>query len=529
MDNIMQREYTYPTLGETVKYLFDATGITGDKDLPAVTNSSLHDKNAKTIYKQLNRLAEESGSLQPQLDALLDLYIEELRVYVTCPVMRLQIAELLSDLYGPYRETLKQYCTFATKSETVRYLLTSYAVRSSVSSWQVQALATSAANNQQPRPTQAFWFLPHEEDGLLVSPLHNALQWVYEISGVSQAQFHKPSGVSDPCGQLARNLDTSRKWRVLGKSKPPTLPALYRNVTHSFDALELAGKPVVPELRLAIITSLAVARIASYIAYSIEAEYGREFLLSTCEQIKLYNGWISPHLEVARQEGERLTETYPIAQLDLGQARAHYALEVFRDYMSKCSEANVFIQGHRASDGTYNPLSIELVENQLGAFAARMDQDITNRWVLDKPAGFDELMAEASAMRKAGSTTLADVDAFEQRMTKADLAKRAPWMFHWLRAVVLYRADEFDAAVEHYTAAFQLGRYSAGDYQYRLMNQYLEVMAKTNRWLPFKQGAFWAYYLGLEVRHLRDSEPTDENIRFAYTMLGMPNLKYFQV
>jgi tetratricopeptide (TPR) repeat protein len=527
MEHTMQRQYTYPTLGETIKYLFDATGLSGNKDLPAVKSSSFHEKNSKTLHKQLNRLAEEIGSLQPQLESLLDLYTDELHIYVTCPVMRTQIAELLNDLYRPYRATLKQFSTFMSKPATVRYLLTSYAVRSCVLSWQVQALATAAANNQLPRPTQAFWFLPREEEGRLVSPLHSALQWAYEICGVSQAQFHRPTGVSDPGAQLLRNLDTCRKWKWLGKAKPPTLPALYRNLTQSFDALEQAGNPVVPQLRQAIITSVSVARMASYIAHSIESAYGRAFLLETCEQIKLYADWLSPHLETAWTEGERLAESCPIAQLPPEQTRCHYALRVMSDYLEKCSEANTFIQANRGADGSYNSLCIDMVEKQLGAFAALMDQDITSRWVLDKPDGLDELMAEASAMRKTGSTTLANIDALEDRMTKAGVADRVPWVLHWLRAVVLYNADQFDEAAEHYTAAFQLGRYSAGDSQYLLMNQYLEAMAKTNRWLQFKQGVFWADYLGLKVRHLRGHALTEENIRFAFMMLGMRNAKYY--
>lgn len=182
----MQRQYTYPTLGEAIKFVFDATGLSSGKDLPAVEGSSFHDMNIKTLNKQLNRLAEESGALQPQLESLLKLYTEELGIYVTCPVMRAQLAELFNDLYQPYRNTLKQFSTFMSKQATVRYLLTTFAVRSCVVSWQLQALATSAANNQQPRPTQQFWFLPQEEEGELVSPAQCAavgLQYLRIIPG----------------------------------------------------------------------------------------------------------------------------------------------------------------------------------------------------------------------------------------------------------------------------------------------------------------------------------------------------------
>ncbi len=66
-------------------------------------------------------------------------------------------------------------------------------------------------------------------------------------------------------------------------------------------------------------------------------------------------------------------------------------------------------------------------------------------------------------------------------MKNAGVAERVPWVLHWLRAVVYYNSDHFNEAAEHYVAAFQFGRYSAGDHQYLLMNQYLEAMAKTNR------------------------------------------------
>lgn len=525
----MQRQYTYPTLGEAIKFVFDATGLSSGKDLLAVEGSSFHEMNIKTLNKQLNRLAEESGALQPQLESLLKLYTEELGIYVTCPVMRAQLAELFNDLYQPYRNTLKQFSTFMSKQATVRYLLTTFAVRSCVVSWQVQALATSAGNNQQPRPTQQFWFLPQEEEGELVSPLHNALRWAYKICGLSQAQFHRPTGLADPSGQLARNLDTCRRWKLLGKAKPPSLPALYRNLVQSFEALERSGNPLAPELRQAIITSVSVARIATYVAHSIESTYGRAYLLDICHQLKLYSNWLAPHIEVAQVNADRLAEHAPIPQLGPAKTRSHYALREMGVYLSQCDEANAFIQSNRGSDGSYTPLCIDWVEKQLGPFAARIDQDITSRWVLDKPSGFDELMEEASAMRRCGTTTQSAIDELEVRMKNAGVAERVPWVLHWLRAVVHYNSDHFNEAAEHYVAAFQFGRYSAGDHQYLLMNQYLEAMAKTNRWLQFKQGVFWANYLGLKVRHLRDRELKEENIRFAFTMLGMQNAKYYQM
>lgn len=99
----------------------------------------------------------------------------------------------------------------------------------------------------------------------------------------------------------------------------------------------------------------------------------------------------------------------------------------------------------------------------MGAFAARMDDDITSRWVLDKPNDVDDLTAEAGAMRRCGTTTHLAIDGFEVRLKKAGITERVPWVIHWLPAVVHHNTDQFDEAAEHYAAAFQLGRYNAGD------------------------------------------------------------------
>jgi hypothetical protein len=74
-----------------------------------------------------------------------------------------------------------------------------------------------------------------------------------------------------------------------------------------------------------------------------------------------------------------------------------------------------------------------------------------------------------------------------------------------------------------------MAKYSAGNLQYQLVNQYLEVMAKNSRWLEFKQGALWASYLDLPVRWLRDREPTDANIRSAFNVLGLSQVRYTQL
>lgn len=118
------------------------------------------------------------------------------------------------------------------------------------------------------------------------------------------------------------------------------------------------------------------------------------------------------------------------------------------------------------------------------------------------------------------------MDLLCEDMSTSGVAERLPWLKHWSRGVVFYRAGNYEAASVHYSQAFQHAKYSAGDQQYLLVNQYLEVTAKTKRWLPFKQGAQWACFLGISVRWLRDKEPTDENIRNTFDILGLAKIQY---
>jgi hypothetical protein len=51
------------------------------------------------------------------------------------------------------------------------------------------------------------------------------------------------------------------------------------------------------------------------------------------------------------------------------------------------------------------------------------------------------------------------------------------------------------------------------------VNQYVEVAAKNDDRRRFKKGLEWAKYLGIRVRWLRDDEPTEEKLDYAYFML----------
>ncbi|WP_158701000.1 hypothetical protein [Phytohalomonas tamaricis] len=76
------------------------------------------------------------------------------------------------------------------------------------------------------------------------------------------------------------------------------------------------------------------------------------------------------------------------------------------------------------------------------------------------------------SLRKDTSITLETIDALEVDMAQADVADRLAWLLHWLRGVLCYRAEDCTSAAIHYQQAFDAAKYTAGSYQYKLVNQY---------------------------------------------------------
>jgi len=196
---------------------------------------------------------------------------------------------------------------------------------------------------------------------------------------------------------------------------------------------------------------------------------------------------------------------------------------------SKRHDASELLLSHRDEEGHVPDDIVQWIESHYGAYAARVRSDGISRWRIDKPELFDHYLQRALSMRNGSGVTLSGVETLYAEMKLAGVAERLPWLVHWLKGIVCYRKEDYDSASCHYATAFQLAKYSAGNLQYALVNQYLEVMAKTKQWRRFKQGVRWANYLDIPVRWLREEEPTEENIRNAYSILGLEKVHYLQM
>ncbi len=537
----MERQYTSPTLGDVAQYAVAACGVMPRKARNRDDETEFDESTAKTYQKRMQRLAKEDCNLQEAFEDIAQLLTDSLGRYIRCPFWAEQIRDLLNELYWSYSSMVKSMGTMMTKRDTTRFFLTSYAVdvavRSLARNWVVFQGYIYAA----PQPMEPCWYLPSNVEGKLSTPLDKVLAWAYASCGLTLATFHHPIGVAGDTTKLKQNERAVRSWK--NGQHLPSVPTLVSILEDSFQALSSIGRPVERRLQDGIVTCAVIARITTCVSKDIKEQLGTEYLIDILSQIRLYYGWIraeinaymsqlneevasrlAHHLVEVGTDKRGLAEAFERVELGIKTAPDFWAF-----FESKRHNASELLLSHRDDDGHVPDDVVQWIESHYGAYAARVRSDGISRWRIDKPELFDHYLQRALAMRNGSGVTLSAVETLHAEMKSAGVAERLPWLVHWLKGNVCYRKEDYDSASSHYATAFQLAKYSAGDLQYSLVNQYLEVMTKTKQWRRFKQGVRWANYLDIPVRWLRDKEPTEENIRNSYGILGLEKIHYFQM
>ncbi|MCG7602093.1 hypothetical protein MHM84_20335 [Halomonas sp. McH1-25] len=521
-------DYALPTLGEFVKTLFDITGVMPRKHEAQQEPTGFSEKQKKTYQTRLQRLAKERGELQPNVDQLFALLAQCLDYAIRCPVRASQLTALINDLYGLYASLVKTQGTFMSKRDSVRFLLVTYLADEGTRCLMREWLKSLGFVIQPIRPPDPFWFLPTSEAGRQVSPLSKVLRWAYESCGQTLVGFHRqpsPEG-QDPDTHEWRNEKSARNWQR-GESIP-SLGNLMQNLETSFEVQEAIGNPIDTPLQDAIVTHAVLARMATMAASLISQAFGQAFLEKLCAQIRVYATWMNEELddfnrEYEEQRGQIGPGQEQNAQVLLGLKMAPQFWAFFE---AKRQSASEILRHHTSLTGEPDPSLVKRIESTYGSYVARVPLDAVSRWCQPPPVGIVALIERGLSLRKDPEISPAAIDAYEADMAQAEVAARLAWLLHWLRGVACYRAEDFASAATHYQQAFDAAKYTAGEYQYLLVNQYIEVMAKTRQWRPFKKGVLWACYLGVSVRWLREDEPTTDNLKWVYGLMGLPQVNY---
>lgn len=265
-----------------------------------------------------------------------------------------------------------------------------------------------------------------------------------------------------------------------------------------------------------------MARLATYICNLIKEAYGTVILEQLITQFTQYRDWLSVDLDSFIEETTSYIEGYSVPPIAIDTVWMEFSEQYwtwFRDRYADLAKTLDYL----LHENDYNPLPADTVAELIQSYGEYSVRTALDRLEINRefpiPSGFPQRLGEGFELKKSSECSDADIDQYLQELRQEGLASHLDWMERWLRAVVRYRNGDYESAFYHIEYAFEQAKYRAGGSQYLLVNQFIELAAKTDRWKSFKKGVEWALYLGISIRWLRDQEPTEEALQFVFAMM----------
>lgn len=503
-----------------MRFIFAAVGVLPHKRDPL---KAFDEKQRRTVSKILERLAGEEGELEKNFSRMIVLLSYLIAGYVDVESINHAIGEVVFDVLDVQRAVIADEGTYLSKKDTIKWMLDDHvipAVAISVT-WRVpqfnlRSLALAL-------PEDPFWFLPDWDDGKCRWPIEKVMRWVYRLADTSVTQFHYPN--RDP-GEaeisLVNDLENAQGW--LAGRYVPSAAALSSTFKKGFAALEersrADGKPMLsPQQVSGAYLALFLGRVATYVAREICEEFGEDYLRALCVKFKRTWGYTEQEQKGIEWRVQKMMgdQGFMIENMDAlwWDATAEQKLS----WIQRLGAAESILQ-QLSKEEKLTEEAIEALAGYYGRLAVLpAANNATDPPLFPTPEGFFEGLMEGDRLRKSRDLAISAIDRYEEMLVDRRIDYLLPWVPSRLRFVYFYRKNEFEAAFEWIAKTYEAAKYRAGGAQYEIVNQYIELAAKTNRRREFNNGIRWAQYLGIEVRFLRKDKPTKENLDFVYSIM----------
>lgn len=515
--------FSFPTLGQVIRFAFDACGVLPRK---RGERNGMTEQDKKRIQKRLQRLANEEGKLLENAYAAIN-ELGALLAGTIAPAKAVTaLGGVLLDLFNVYHAVVRSEGTYLNKRETIGWFSRAYAIPRLVISVRKHVLRLNLMAEGLRTPSEPDWYLPTVTDEGVTWPLEKVLYWTYEVCETKQTHFHFPGmNAESECPEQTQNLENARHW-CKGRSTP-SWNSLHWNVARSFERLASVEdrnyrRDVSEALQKNIYLVLFIARLSTDVCKAVAEVLGTSYLAQLVAQYRCHDSWLQADLEILRQEVDR----YRVEMLGTGLTAdeawdeiSEYYWRWFADRSVACGKEMQYLLNQNGEP--------KLPEETICAFVARYREYPVRSCAeyfaicseVKATLEFAEALQAGFKLKSHPDCSDEEIDRYEVGLTRGDVAPQLSWMVPWLRAVVRYRREAYEEAFPHFEQAFELAKYSAGQNQYKLVNQYIELAAKVDRWGSFKKGVEWANYVGQPVRWLRDKPPTDENLVFVFQMM----------
>lgn len=319
----------YPTLGQVIRFAFDACGVMPRK---RSERNGMSEQDKKRIQKQLQRLAAEEGKLLENAHAVIDELGGLLAVTVAPAKAVIALRAILHDLFAVYCNVVRSDGTYMSVRDTIGWFCRAYAIPRLAFSVRKLLLRLNIVAEGFRTPSDSDWYLPTVTDEGVTWPLAKALHWTYGVCDTKQTHFHFPGmNTKSECPEQTQHLDNARQW-CKGKSIP-SWNSLHWNITRSFGRLSSVEdsryQRDIPEaLRENILLVLFVARLSTYVCKAIADAFGTDCLAQIVAQYRRQDSWLEPHIEVLKQEVNR----FRIQMLGSGLSADEACEEVSENY-----------------------------------------------------------------------------------------------------------------------------------------------------------------------------------------------------
>ncbi|WP_319241829.1 hypothetical protein [uncultured Propionivibrio sp.] len=517
----------FPTLGELVKFAFDVAGV-----LPRKRGESdgLNDADKKIIQKRLERLVDEEGSLTDRCGELISSLAFLTAGAIPNVKVNLAFGESVMDLFEIYNAVIRDEGTYLNKKDSILWFCRAHAIPRLALSIQKHSLRFNLAYEGFAIPPDPNWYLPTISGDDIVWPIRKVMSWVYETCGVSRTHFHYPGKSADSDhAELQQNLDNASAW--FNGKRLPSWPSLSWNFARSFEHLEnhsdAAYQRQFPEkLRESIFQVLFLSRLSTSICNLIKEAYGTVVLERLIVQFTQHRDWLSAELDSFVAETTAYIQGYSIPPIAIDTVWMEFSERYWRWFSDHYADFAKKL-GYLLEQNDYSPLPTNTVAELIQTYGEYSVRTTLEKLEINRefpiPPDFPRRLDEGFVLKKKNNCSDEDIDQYLREIQQDGLASHLNWMERWLRAVVRYRNGDYESAFYHMEYALEQAKYRAGGSQYLLVNQFIELAAKTDRWKSFKKGVEWALYLGISIRWLRDREPDEEALQFVFAMMQKAN------
>jgi hypothetical protein len=508
-------EIGFPTIGEVLHFVYKATGVLSDKrDL----TPGIDEKQRKAVQKTLERLAKEEGNIHDAIGEAIRQFAYLMTGYVRHRAFNFAIGEVVMDMLDVYKDVIKGQGTYLGRRETLRWMIEEHWVPAAALSIAKQILGFGLRVHATYFPGDEHWYLPHVQDGKLVWPLAKVMQWIYTSADISQTQFHYPDRKADETDtERERDLENVRHW-AKGRHWP-SAAGLDWTFRRGFSACNPDGAWTETHTEAACI-ALFVARSISYAGSTLCKEFGEEFLMRVCSKFEQTLTLVLQESGQVEQWLGELAQRYSVSPLH-PDLRSDAVTQWGRELQQREKLAGREIQS-LFDQGLLEDREIERLANIYGRLPVVLlvDQLRSSEQKIVPPE-FVDALGNGMDLAKDRELDFESIDAYETSLKETKMDMVLPWMAPWLRFQLHYRQCDDANAWIWIQQAFDAGRYRAGGQQYKIVNHYVEMAAKRKNIRKFKAGVYWANYIGLDIRWLRDKEFTDENLQHAMSMLSL--------